>query len=336
MTTGESESKVITPPTPQRFVRTILALAAVLAAVVVAWEGSQIVSDRSMKQLKAEHAKQIGELKAQFATTAEEKAKELAGLNQSGETLKSKITALEGQTARQKTDLDKMAASIAETEKVAVREAESLKNKMAKIEWEKEELIKRNAALAASNYDTGRQLGEAKEALQKLETRIAAERKPESPAGTRIARSAPERMAGMDQREMREAARVESPPDKEVLQAARSGDLTTLRRLLKDWRSTDFSDQNKGAHPLLLAAFNGHLAVVQFLLDKGASVNASDADGKTALILAATRGYRDMVELLLKRGANPMLSDKDGKTALYWALANGHEEIAKALRSSVK
>ena len=117
-----------------------------------------------------------------------------------------------------------MAASIEETEKVAVREAESLKNKMAKIEWEKEELIKRNAALAASNYDTGRQLGEAKEALQKLETRIAAERKPESPAGTRIARSAPERMAGMDQREMREAARVESPPDKEVLQAARSGD----------------------------------------------------------------------------------------------------------------
>ena len=50
VTTGESESKVITPPTPQRFVRTILALAAVLAAVVVAWEGSQIVSDRSMKQ----------------------------------------------------------------------------------------------------------------------------------------------------------------------------------------------------------------------------------------------------------------------------------------------
>ena len=32
---------------------------------------------------------------------------------------------------------------------------------------------------------------------------------------------------------------------KEVLQAARSGDLATLRRLVKDWRSTDFSDQEQ-------------------------------------------------------------------------------------------
>ena len=73
--------------------------------------------------------------------------------------------------------------------------------------------------------------------------------------------------------------------------------------------------------------------MVQFLLDKGARVDAQDKDGKTALILAATKGYRDMVELLLKRGANPTLSDTGGRTALYWALANGHKEIAEILRS---
>ena len=76
---------------------------------------------------------------------------------------------------------------------------------------------------------------------------------------------------------------------------------------------------------------------MQFLLDKGARINAAGCKtGKPRLILAATKGDRDMVELLLKRGANPMLSDKDGRTALYWALANGHKEIAEILRSSVK
>jgi len=119
---------------------------------------------------------------------------------------------------------------------------------------------------------------------------------------------------------------------KEVLQAIHFGDLATLRDLVKGWRTADFSDQQTGTPLFLLAATNGHLAVVQFLLDKGARVNAADADGRTALILAAIKGHRDVVELLLKKGANPTLSDTGGRTALYWALANGHKEIAEILR----
>ncbi len=126
---------------------------------------------------------------------------------------------------------------------------------------------------------------------------------------------------------------VDAVKGKEVLKAAKSGDLGTLRRLVKNASLANFFDRETHTAPLHLAASRGHLAAVQFLIDKGARVNAADAEGKTALILAATIGYRDMVELLLKRGANPMLSDKDGRTALYWALANGHKEIAEILRS---
>jgi|GEM_PF-5120407 len=125
---------------------------------------------------------------------------------------------------------------------------------------------------------------------------------------------------------------VDPVKGKEVLKAAKSGDLATLRRLVKDVSLANFFDHETGTAPLHLAASRGDLAVVQFLLDKGARVNAADADGKTALILAATKGDREMVELLLKRGADPRWSDKGGRTALYWALENGHKEIAEILR----
>ena len=129
---------------------------------------------------------------------------------------------------------------------------------------------------------------------------------------------------------------VDAVKGKEVLKAAKSGDLGTLRRLVKNASLANFFDRETHTAPLHLAASRGDLAVVKFLLDKGARVDAQDKDWKTALILAATKGYRDMVELLLKRGANPTLSDTGGRTAVYWALANGHEEIAEILRSSVK
>ncbi len=126
---------------------------------------------------------------------------------------------------------------------------------------------------------------------------------------------------------------VDPVKGKEVLEAAKSGDLGTLRRLVKDVSLANFFDHEAGTTPLHLAASRGDLAVVQFLLDKGARVDAQDKDGKTALILAAAEGYRDMVELLLKRGANPTASDTGGRTALYWALANGHKDIAEILKS---
>ena len=126
---------------------------------------------------------------------------------------------------------------------------------------------------------------------------------------------------------------VDPVKGKEVLEAAKSGDLGTLRGLVKNASLANFFDRETHTAPLHLAASRGDLAVVQFLLDKGARVDAEDKDGKNALILAATKGYREMVELLLKRGANPTLSDTGGRTALFWALANGHKEIAEILRS---
>ena len=48
----------------------------------------------------------------------------------------------------------------------------------------------------------------------------------------------------------------------------------------------------------------GNERLVGLLLDAGASVNASDAQGRTALMAAAFGGHERLVQLLIKCGAD--------------------------------
>ena len=82
------------------------------------------------------------------------------------------------------------------------------------------------------------------------------------------------------------------------------------------------------------AARNGHDAVVAFLLDAGAHVDAKGFFGATGLHWAAINGHRTTVDLLLERGANRTIRDARFKaTPDSWAEEGGHLEIAEALRA---
>lgn len=92
------------------------------------------------------------------------------------------------------------------------------------------------------------------------------------------------------------------------------------------------NDNVKGRTPLMLAAFRGDAAAVVNLLERGADVNARDADGDTALMFAAFRGHALVVALLLQYGANVYARARNGWTARKAAQSGLHEQIAETLR----
>lgn len=103
--------------------------------------------------------------------------------------------------------------------------------------------------------------------------------------------------------------------------AARAGDVPTIRSLI-----THGADPNEAAgqnnwSPLLHAIHTGQIRSVEALLDGGADVNRLSGDGITPLMMAAGYGYVDIVQLLLKRGANPRIVDHGGFHALDIAAA---------------
>ena len=84
---------------------------------------------------------------------------------------------------------------------------------------------------------------------------------------------------------------------------------------------------------LMVASFEGHLGIVQLLLDNGAEVNDVDSTGMTALMLAAEQGDLEIVKILLLKGANIDNKTTVGppQNALEIAREHHHDDVAEVL-----
>ncbi len=81
------------------------------------------------------------------------------------------------------------------------------------------------------------------------------------------------------------------------------------------------NDNGGGVTALMWAARYGHVAVINLLLDKRASLTLGDNGGQGgALFWSASYGEAEAARVLLSRGAAVNARDKDGKTSLYWTL----------------
>lgn len=83
---------------------------------------------------------------------------------------------------------------------------------------------------------------------------------------------------------------------------------------------------------LICAVQAGHLEIVKYLCDHGASINLLQQRGATALLTAAEFGHVDILEYLLEEKV-PALDDVDydGLAAIHYAAKNGHVRVIELL-----
>ena len=90
---------------------------------------------------------------------------------------------------------------------------------------------------------------------------------------------------------------------KDVYNFARDGNVDELIIALNQGNnSTNWYGDVLGNTALHVAAINGHMNIVEILLDRGIDINSKDSIGETALHLAAANGHMNIVEILLDRG----------------------------------
>ncbi|MEU4092198.1 ankyrin repeat domain-containing protein [Streptomyces sp. NPDC026673] len=124
---------------------------------------------------------------------------------------------------------------------------------------------------------------------------------------------------------------------RELVNAARRGDLRTAGELLRRGASPEHADPD-GTTPLYAAAVDGAPAVAALLLAAGARPDTESGHGDegTPLCAAACWGDTETVRQLLAHGADPGLREDHGAglTPLEWAERGPHPETAELLRAA--
>ena len=135
-----------------------------------------------------------------------------------------------------------------------------------------------------------------------------------------------------------------------LMAVARTGNVEAARLLLDHGAKVDARERWGGQTALMWASARRHPPMMQFLISKGADVNARsinrdyqrhvtaegrpkslDSGGFTPLLYAARENCLACVEVLLRNGADIDLPDPDGVSPLLLAIMNANWDLAKQL-----
>ncbi|XP_033176232.1 poly [ADP-ribose] polymerase tankyrase isoform X2 [Bombus vosnesenskii] len=104
-----------------------------------------------------------------------------------------------------------------------------------------------------------------------------------------------------------------------LLDAAKKGNLARVQRLVTQDNINCRDAQGRNSTPLHLAAGYNNMDVAEFLLERGADVNAQDKGGLIPLHNASSYGHLDIAALLIKYNTVVNATDKWGFTPLHEA-----------------
>ena len=118
--------------------------------------------------------------------------------------------------------------------------------------------------------------------------------------------------------------------DSALMTASYLGEIAWVQTLLKKGAVIN----PEGWTPLHYAASNAQVSVVQYLISKGAKVNALSPNGTTPLMMAARARSTESAVALINSGANTKLTNQAGLSALNYAEKTENTELRAVLLKS--
>jgi len=103
--------------------------------------------------------------------------------------------------------------------------------------------------------------------------------------------------------------------------------------LLAKGADVNAATNGTGYNALTGAVASGHAQMAGWLLENGANANYRYGGGYSPLLAAAANGHLEIVKMLLRHGADLHVKTNDGKTARSFAEERGHAAVAEFLRS---
>jgi uncharacterized protein len=123
--------------------------------------------------------------------------------------------------------------------------------------------------------------------------------------------------------------------DRQLIEAATRGDLTSTKALLAKGASLGARDE-RGRTALLAATHANQIDVAALLITAGADVNAPDNIHDTPFLYAGAEGRLEILRLTLAAGADLKSTNRFGGTALIPACEKGHiENVRELLKTQI-
>ncbi|KAL8624340.1 hypothetical protein ACOMHN_044771 [Nucella lapillus] len=116
--------------------------------------------------------------------------------------------------------------------------------------------------------------------------------------------------------------------NRQMIRAVIENDLPAVKSLLEQDKDL-IQAEEQGVSALHLAANQGHLQVVQLLVDNGAKIDLKDSDGDTPIL--AGMKHKQVAEYLLKKGCDVTIANDNGQTVAHKAALFNHHQILREL-----
>ncbi|GJQ78823.1 hypothetical protein Trydic_g2665 [Trypoxylus dichotomus] len=116
-----------------------------------------------------------------------------------------------------------------------------------------------------------------------------------------------------------------------MYESAYKGDYDFIKTKVDDDPELVHKKDDNGRILLHWGALSGNVKLVEYLLEKGSSVDATDDTDYTPLVLAASAGRTEVVKLLISKGANVNHTTDQGHSSLQYSCSKGWDEIVQVL-----